>query len=199
MIRVNVVDSMPIYVKGLEVSLAPSDIAVLPHRAERGDTSRADVFLVNPDAVDRGPLSEFVAGLANDAPVLLLSHGASELARDYYVQLGACGLVRRCADAPTVVSAVRSVAAGGEFWDSSVAAPNDETAEVSESLSPRELQVLLHIARGLTHGQIATRLRVSGNTVNTYVKRIRSKLRLGNKAELTRFAMQLPRTGPGES
>ena len=49
--------------------------------------------------------------------------------------------------------------------------------------------MLRQISRGLTHGQIATRLGISPHTVDTYVKRIRAKLGVGNKAELTRVAL----------
>lgn len=56
-------------------------------------------------------------------------------------------------------------------------------------LSAREGQVLEYIALGYTHCQIALRLGISRNTVNTYVKRIREKLDAGNKADLTRAAM----------
>jgi RNA polymerase sigma factor (sigma-70 family) len=56
-------------------------------------------------------------------------------------------------------------------------------------LSERERQVLGHIARGLTQGQVARRLGISEHTVDTYVKRIRAKLGAGNKAELTRLAL----------
>ena len=59
----------------------------------------------------------------------------------------------------------------------------------NQHLSEREEQVLRQIARGLTHGQIATRLGISPHTVDTYVKRIRAKLEVGNKAELTRAAL----------
>ncbi|MBY8889480.1 LuxR C-terminal-related transcriptional regulator, partial [Streptomyces sp. PTM05] len=44
---------------------------------------------------------------------------------------------------------------------------------------------------GLTHSQVARRMSLAETTVNTYVKRIRSKLNLGNKADLTRKAVQL--------
>lgn len=47
------------------------------------------------------------------------------------------------------------------------------------TLSKRELQVLSHVARGYTHGPIATRLGISTHTVETYVKRIRAKLGVG--------------------
>ena len=49
------------------------------------------------------------------------------------------------------------------------------------------------IARGYTHAQAATRMGVTKATVDTYVERIRAKLQVGNKAELTRAALR----GPG--
>jgi DNA-binding NarL/FixJ family response regulator len=57
-------------------------------------------------------------------------------------------------------------------------------------LSRREEQTLNLIAKGFTHAQIATRLNVQKTTVDTYVERIRAKLQVGNKAELTRAALE---------
>lgn len=65
-----------------------------------------------------------------------------------------------------------------------------ETPAATDQLSLREQQVLDCIADGYTHGQIARHLGISRHTVDTYVKRIRGKLKLGNKAELTRAAVQ---------
>lgn len=56
-------------------------------------------------------------------------------------------------------------------------------------LSPREEQALDFIARGFTHAQTARRMGVTKATVDTYVERIRAKLQVGNKAELTRAAL----------
>jgi DNA-binding NarL/FixJ family response regulator len=58
------------------------------------------------------------------------------------------------------------------------------------SLSAREQETLAYIAHGLTHSQIAARMRVSKATVDTYVARIRGKLGLGNKAELALAALE---------
>ncbi|GGR04239.1 helix-turn-helix transcriptional regulator [Streptomyces pilosus] len=57
------------------------------------------------------------------------------------------------------------------------------------ALSPREQQVLDFIAAGLTHAQTARRLGISQHTVDTHVKRIRTKLGVGNKAEMVRLAL----------
>jgi DNA-binding CsgD family transcriptional regulator len=69
------------------------------------------------------------------------------------------------------------------------AAP-DTVVAMLQALSPRERDVIGHIARGYTHHQTARRLGVSKHTVDTYVKRVRAKLNLGNKAELTCLALR---------
>ncbi|MEU2246980.1 LuxR C-terminal-related transcriptional regulator [Streptomyces sp. NPDC019224] len=56
-------------------------------------------------------------------------------------------------------------------------------------LSPREREVLDLIADGFTHAQTARRLGISRHTVDTHVKRIRSKSGVGNKADMVRLAM----------
>jgi DNA-binding NarL/FixJ family response regulator len=58
-------------------------------------------------------------------------------------------------------------------------------------LAPREAETLRLIAQGLTHRQVARRMGLSESTVSTYVKRIRARLNVGNKAELTRAAVEL--------
>ena len=47
------------------------------------------------------------------------------------------------------------------------------------------------IAQGMTHKQIGTRLNLTKSTVDTYVYRLRQKLGGGNKAQLTRLAIDL--------
>jgi DNA-binding NarL/FixJ family response regulator len=63
--------------------------------------------------------------------------------------------------------------------------------EEQSGLAPREIETLRWIASGLTHGQIAKRMGLSQATVNTYAKRIRAKLNVNNKADLTRMAIEL--------
>jgi DNA-binding CsgD family transcriptional regulator len=65
----------------------------------------------------------------------------------------------------------------------------DTAAEVC--LSPREEEVLHYLASGFTHDQVARRIGVSRHTVDTYVKRLRTKLDAGNKAQLVNAAWRL--------
>ncbi|MFD9608442.1 response regulator transcription factor [Streptomyces sp. NPDC059083] len=86
-------------------------------------------------------------------------------------------------DAPLLlVAAVRRVAAPGP-------AP---VRQGVATLSPREREVLGHLVEGCTHDQAARRIGISQHTVDTYVKRIRSKLGAHNKAQLVRAALTTP-------
>ena len=57
-------------------------------------------------------------------------------------------------------------------------------------LSPRELEVLGLVARGLTNAQVAQRLFISPRTVGTHITAIHSKLGVGSRSEAVRFAVE---------
>jgi non-specific serine/threonine protein kinase len=57
-------------------------------------------------------------------------------------------------------------------------------------LSPRERQVALLLARGLTNKQIATELTVAANTVRAHVEHILDKLDLHSRAQIAVWAIQ---------
>jgi DNA-binding NarL/FixJ family response regulator len=57
------------------------------------------------------------------------------------------------------------------------------------ALSPREREVLVAIADGLSNKDIATRLGIVLRTVETHRERLMRKLNIHNIAGLTRFAL----------
>lgn len=74
------------------------------------------------------------------------------------------------------------VAAGHQPQRRERAAPND--------LTPRELEVLRLIARGLTTAQTAAELDIQPKTVNSHIEHIYTKIGATNRAVATLFAMQ---------
>jgi DNA-binding NarL/FixJ family response regulator len=112
------------------------------------------------------------------------------------VRAGAWGCLTRQSD-PRAVAWALSVVANGGFYlcEGLVDQFHLELARPPRSdphgLAPREVETLRLIASGLTHSQVAKRMGLSQATINTYAKRIRSKLNVNNKAELTRLAIQL--------
>ncbi|MBX9424082.1 MULTISPECIES: LuxR C-terminal-related transcriptional regulator [Streptomyces] len=88
-----------------------------------------------------------------------------------------------------LVDAVRRVAGPGP----APAGAGTVARQGVATLSPREREVLRHLVEGCTHDQAARRIGISQHTVDTYVKRIRSKLGAHNKAQLVRAALTAPR------
>lgn len=52
------------------------------------------------------------------------------------------------------------------------------------SLTPREREVLSHVAQGLTDREIARRMDLSQHTVDTYLRRLRHKTGTSNRVQL---------------
>ncbi|MEE8519234.1 MAG: response regulator transcription factor [Dehalococcoidia bacterium] len=68
----------------------------------------------------------------------------------------------------------------------------------SQSLSPREWDVLRLLSEGLKNREIAETLVVSENTVKTHIKAILSKLSLKNRTQAAAYALLDNRAYPGE-
>jgi DNA-binding CsgD family transcriptional regulator len=66
--------------------------------------------------------------------------------------------------------------------------PEEEPASQSTSLTSREKEILQLIARGLISKEIADKLYISVNTVNTHRQRIIEKLNVSNTYEAIRYA-----------
>jgi DNA-binding NarL/FixJ family response regulator len=188
MIRVEVLDSSPVFLYGLSQVLPRDGIEIVamcsvPHEIP---SSSADVYLMDTCALQvlGKQALHYVCAATEHCAVLILTPTRDFPAADY-LGAGANGCISKQEDANTLVQAIRKAARPEPVN----ALPHGiEAARAGASLSERETQVLRYIASGYTHGQAASRLGISPHTVDTYVKRIRAKLSVGNKAELTRAA-----------
>jgi DNA-binding NarL/FixJ family response regulator len=123
------------------------------------------------------------------AATLVLAGSTDPLVVEECLRAGALGYVHAEEALPSFFEAVLTVASGRRFVAGVATIEDDPARHPPHGLSPRELQVLTCIAQGRTHYQVARILGISPHTVDTYVKRARSKLGLGNKADLTRLVM----------
>ncbi|MCF2535698.1 MULTISPECIES: response regulator transcription factor [Streptomyces] len=192
MLRVDALISSPVYLVGLIQILSSEGIRIVSTR--RSSTEQiswlADAALIDEDALDGADGLDDIAEAARTTAVLVLLNSWS-LPAEEYLRAGAIGVIHKSQSGESLVSALRTVTAGDQVLPEGHAAncPSERPDPLTLNLSAREEQVLGQISRGLTHGQIATRLGISPHTVDTYVKRIRAKLGVGNKAELTRVAL----------
>ncbi len=153
------------------------------------------VILDQASCADSDPLG-VIASLAERMAVVVLagSGGSADVLATLRSGAGAV-VTRHTSDAEFLV-AVTAAARGALYLAADLA--ELASAELrrrrfgeTTTLSRREIETLRLVADGCTHRQIARRLGLTEMTVNTYVKRIRSKLNAGNKAELTRKAIDL--------
>jgi two-component system invasion response regulator UvrY len=113
---------------------------------------------------------------------------------------GARAFLTREAGVEELLSAVRTAQDGGVHLSAELAqhliVQTTESSADRQPLARREIETLQWVAEGLTHGQISRRMGLTEATVSTYVKRIRTKLNAGNKADLTRVAIELGYVSP---
>jgi DNA-binding NarL/FixJ family response regulator len=122
------------------------------------------------------------------------------------LRAGASGFLLKDAPEEQLLAAIRVAADGGALFSPGVTrrlierfAQLGETAGPSavDELSPRELEVLRLIARGLTNAEIATQLVVSEHTIKTHVARILQKLDLRDRTQAVILAYECGFVRPG--
>lgn len=197
MIRTDLLVSSPCFLMGLTQILNEAGIRIVAIRSspEEEPSWLADAALIDADAVP-GPDLRVITDTATSMSVLVLTNEIAQNG-DMYLNAGAAGIVNKTETGSRIVRAIELATAGISGFAVPSPTRTPTTPAVAEAptrsdrwaLSEREEQVLHQIAHGLTHGQVATRLGISPHTVDTYVKRIRAKLGVGNKAELTRAAL----------
>ena len=114
------------------------------------------------------------------------------------LRAGASGFLLKNVPPEELIHAIHVVAAGAALLDPAVTLRVIEEFSRTptrrppppeyESLTEREKEVLLHIARGLSNAELAARLYVSEATVKTHVARLLAKLRLRDRVQAVVYA-----------
>jgi DNA-binding NarL/FixJ family response regulator len=104
-------------------------------------------------------------------------------------EAGAQGYVLKSATREQLIPALRAVAAG-ERWVPKEVAQRLSSHHSFEALTPREVEVLNEVAKGLANKQIADLFGISEHTVKGHLKLILAKLRVADRTEAVRVAVQ---------
>jgi two-component system, NarL family, invasion response regulator UvrY len=129
-------------------------------------------------------------------PILMLSAHSENQFATQSLRAGASGYVNKDSPPSELIQAIRRVAQGRKYISSELAEKIAETPDTGattdahEKLSSREFQVFLQIANGQSARQIAEKLGLSINTINTYRARILQKMSLKNDAEVILYAFR---------
>jgi DNA-binding NarL/FixJ family response regulator len=216
MIRVVIVDDQALVRAGIAMMInAEEDITVVAEavdgadaleqvRAERPDVVLMDVRMPGTDGVTatRAVVAEGLTAHSGQ-PVGVIIVTTYDLDEAVYAALraGAAGFLLKDAASTEIVSAIRAVAAGEGWLDPGVtrrlidefaARPERRTSTAQEidHLTPREREVLILIAHGLSNADVARRLFISEATVKTHLARIMMKLGVREKAQAVAAAYQ---------
>ena len=91
-----------------------------------------------------------------------------------------------------LISAIKKVANGEIYVEANlIDAPNSNFQAIVNDFSPREFDVFLLLAKGLTAHEIAEKLCLSYKTVANYGTTIRAKLNVNSSAELAHISLSL--------
>jgi DNA-binding NarL/FixJ family response regulator len=206
LIRLAIVDDHPIARYGVErifdscpqvtVACSVGSVGDLSVTGPGPDVIILDLYLDGPPRLTAVAIETLTAR----CPVLVMSASARTADVLAAIRAGAAGYLVKQATDDAFTEAVATVAAGGFYVSPQLADVIDAgmcQGAVTAALSPREQETLRYIAQGFTQAQTAVRMGVSPGTVDTYVKRIRAKLGAGNKADLTRRAVELGQLDAG--
>lgn len=169
-----------------------------------------DVVLLDVHMPDGGGVEVITRLSEEGASVRFLALSVSDAAEDVIavIRAGARGYVTKSISAAELAEAVRHVAGGDAVFSPRLAGfvldafAHDAGAGSSDAdrsaaddreldqLTPREREVLRHIARGYMYKEVAQRLGISVKTVEAHVSAVLRKLQLSSRHELSRWAVQ---------
>jgi DNA-binding NarL/FixJ family response regulator len=204
-VRVVVVDDHHLFRAGVRAELAEHceivGEAATPAEAIAVITAaQPDVVLLDVHLPDGGGVAVLDALRAGAVAPAALALSVSDAADDVVpmIRAGALGYVTKTIDTAELVAAIERVAAGDAYFSPRLAAfvlqafsepePPLAAPDELEALTPREREVLHHLARGYAYKRIGARLGISARTVESHVGGVLRKLQLSSRHEVSHWA-----------
>jgi DNA-binding NarL/FixJ family response regulator len=203
-IKVILVDDHAIVRAGFRMLLATEDSIEVVAETDRGEAAwqlylehRPDVMVMDLSMPGIGGLETIRRLCLKDANAKILAFSVHD--ETVYVNramtAGAKGYISKNTAPSILIEAIQAIATGGIYIESVFLTRNSNQATetdykaIIESLSAREFDVFLLLAKGLTAHKIAEELCLSYKTVANYGPQIRSKLKVSSVAELAHIAI----------
>jgi len=190
-IRVLSVDDHPLLRQGIGALVSAQPDMVMVGQAATGEEGlrefrehRPDVTLLDlrlPD-ISGVEVLRAIRAEAPEARVVILTTFEGDVEIQRALEAGARGYLLKTMPPGELVEAIRQVHAGKKRIPPAVAAQLAEHVS-DEALTPREVEVLRHIAQGNRNKDIAERLFISEETVKVHVKHVMDKLGASDRTE----------------
>lgn len=200
-IRLIIADDHPVVRAGLEGMLTSQPDFEIVGEAARGDEAVALAAAFHPDVVLMDLRMAGLDGVAATAqirkrqpeiPVLVLTTYDSDADIRRAIEAGATGYVLKDTPRDQLFSAIRAVAQGKSILAPTVLSRllRHMQTPVEESLSAREIEVLMLVARGASNKEIARALHISEATVKSHLIHIFSKLGVADRTAAVTIALE---------
>jgi DNA-binding NarL/FixJ family response regulator len=205
-IRILIADDHPIVRQGLEVVLAAQDDMELVAAATNGDEAVHLAHETRPDVIIMDLQMPVKDGLAAIREIDATSWAANILVLTSFpdddmvltaIKAGAMGCLLKDSPPEDLLAAIRTVHRGEHVLHPAIARmligeikAQPQPSAAVQQLTPREIDVLRCLARGLTNRAIAAELSVSTRTVTTHVRNILDKLHLENRTQAALYAVE---------
>lgn len=205
MIQVAIVDDHQIVRTGFRELLSEDASISISFEATNGDealeklrTAQCDVLLLDISLPGKSGVDVLRAVRQRhpEVKVLILSGFPEESYALAMMRNGANGYLCKDCDREELLRAIRMVSAGRRYVSPRTAEllademSGERSGVLHESLSDRELQVFLRLARGESVSDIAGQLHLSVKTISTYRSRVTEKLNVASNAELATYALR---------
>ncbi len=197
-IRILIVDDHLIVRAGLTTLLSKEDRFIVAGAVGCGsdalnflEREDVDVVLLDLRMPNRGGLDVLPEIVAREGTAKVLIISSFEYEEEIYraAKAGAHGYLTKDATRIEIVEAIRRVADGHIHFPEAIAARIADR-ESRVGLSPREKDILIMLAKGLTNKEIASALQISQFTVRNHVIHILGKLEASDRTEAVSIAMQ---------
>jgi two-component system, NarL family, response regulator len=197
-IRILLVDDHPIVREGLRALIDRRPNMAVVAEASNGREAveefarhRPHVVLMDlrmPELDGVEAITAIIAEAPGARIVVLTTYDADE---DIYraIRAGAKGYILKDAPREMLMDCIRAVHAGRTFIPEAVASRLADHLAVTE-LSPRELEILRHVADGQANKRIATDLGIAEGTVKSHMNSVLQKLGAGDRTQAVTIALR---------
>jgi two-component system, NarL family, nitrate/nitrite response regulator NarL len=203
-IRTVIADSHPVFLDGLETLLLSDGAFSVQQRCDSGVAALRAILESRPDIAVMDPCLPGMGGIdvlralresGLETPVVLLAAAVSETQLLEAVSLGVNGIVLKDMPRRMILQCLHKVHAGGRWIENHAVHSALESVirrqmqqDVPGELTPRELDTVRMVARGLRNKAIARQLAISEGTVKTHVRNVYRKLGLDSRVAVRCYA-----------
>ena len=197
-IRVLIADDHAMVRMGLASLLGTEPDIEVAGEADDGEIAVTKALALKPDVVvmdlmmpkkDGAAATAEIRKLLPDSKILLLTSFGTADGVAHALAAGAAGALMKNADFSELVASIRTVASGGRAISPEIEHFIEEDPPV-QKLTPRQMDILSSVVRGLTNDDIARQFSIQRSSVKDHLTAIFAKLGAANRSEAISIAMR---------